>query len=436
MVRPGPSTRTRLESRISPWPTRNVPETTRMCASTGCRCGWIQYPAGMRNWNDHSPPLNGSPFVTAISVPGQLGRQSSPTVSTGAAARAASEVAGAPEPVAQAVGRTTIATRRTRFIGKPWAEGLTFERVATISFLPRYPHVTDRRMIRIRRHDDRVLHQVLDRNRVEEVEVGVPAATRHPVLQELESRQARLVERDVIGAADALIRDGRHAHVPERLHPAAQQRPRVLVALKVDAAIGAGAVVLVEVGLKPVVRRLLRGHRVVRIAEVLAHVGARAPEPLLFPAPEGDPDRPSRLRPDRLQDPHRLEHDGDARRVVARVRARVPGIEVRPDHHDLVPEVAAGDLADEVHCLLRARPEPVPYLELHLDRDVALEDPVHPVVVLGCDRDHDGGRTVARGGPAVVPRAGPREAPHRAKPPARALEHRGDAFRLEERGAL
>src|SRR5687767_14238078 len=222
MVRPGPSTRTRLESRISPWPTRNVPETTRMCASTGCRCGWIQYPAGMRNWNDHSPPLNGSPFVTAISVPGQLGRQLRPTVPTGAAARAASEVAGAPEPLAQAVGRTTIATRRTRFIGKPWAEGLSFEKVARVasrdadtllprlsrpatlatrSFLPRYPHVTHRRMIRIRRHDHRVLHQVLDRNRVEEVEVGVPAATGHPVLQELESRQARLVERDVIGAA-------------------------------------------------------------------------------------------------------------------------------------------------------------------------------------------------------------------------------------------
>ena len=77
-------------------------------------------------------------------------------------------------------------------------------------------------------------------------------------------------------------------------------------------------------------------------------------------------------------------------------------------------------------------PDPVPDLDLDGHRDAALEDAVHPVVVLGRDRDdrRRGEHALAR--PSVVPRPRTRVAPDGAKPAALALQDDGHPLRLVE----
>ena len=67
------------------------------------------------------------------------------------------------------------------------------------------------------------------------------------ILNELEAGQPDRVERLVIRAAGVADRQRRHAEVVERLHPLLEDRRDGLVALQVDAANRAGAVVDVEV---------------------------------------------------------------------------------------------------------------------------------------------------------------------------------------------
>ena len=109
------------------------------------------------------------------------------------------------------------------------------------------------------------------------------------VLDELEARQADGVERQVIGAAG--IAD-RHAwSTPrslERREPRFEDRPHRVVALQVDAADLAAAVVEVEVAGELGVLRL-ELHRL-RVGEMLLHVGARAEAALLLAAPQPDAD--------------------------------------------------------------------------------------------------------------------------------------------------
>ena len=77
-------------------------------------------------------------------------------------------------------------------------------------------------------------------------------------------------------------------------------------------------------------------------------VGARSEEALFLAAPERQANGSIELEVQRLEDAHHLDHHRAAGAVVGRAGARVPGIEVRPDHHDLVLASAARDLADDV----------------------------------------------------------------------------------------
>ena len=70
------------------------------------------------------------------------------------------------------------------------------------------------------------------------------------ILNELETGEADGVVRKMIGAAGVLNRDGVHPHRLERLHPFAENRPCGFVALQIDAAEFAAAIVNVEVNVK------------------------------------------------------------------------------------------------------------------------------------------------------------------------------------------
>ena len=256
------------------------------------------------------------------------------------------------------------------------------------------------------------------------------------VLQELEAGQPDFVERDVVGAAKALIRYDRHAEVAERRHPRGELSTRVLVALQHDAAVLPRAVILIEVRRELLVGRLGAHGGIARVAEVLLYVRPRAEQSLFFAGPERHANGASRLRAHRFQDAHGFERHGHARRVVAGVRAGVPGVEVRADHHDFVLEVAAGDLAHEVHRLLYLVTNAIAHLDFDLYRDAAGENAIHPVVVLGRD-GHDGRRREHAGArPAIGARARPRKAAHGTEPAAFALQHGGDAFGRVERDLL
>ena len=88
----------------------------------------------------------------------------------------------------------------------------------------------------------------------------------------------------------------------------------------------------------------------------------------------------------------------------------MPGVEVGADDDDLVLEVGAGDLADQILGLLALLADPVADLDLDFDRDVALEDAVHAVVMLDVHRQDGQGGHGRLIGPLVVTRAGPRKA--------------------------
>ena len=111
-----------------------------------------------------------------------------------------------------------------------------------------------------------------------------PRVVLERVLNELESRQADGIVREVIGAAS--IGDGNrvHAHGLEGLHPFLEDRPGRFVPLQINAAEFAAAVVNVEVNGKFILSGLLEFPRAgfgVATAEVVCHVSAGTKQALL-----------------------------------------------------------------------------------------------------------------------------------------------------------
>src|SRR5262249_44515608 len=102
--------------------------------------------------------------------------------------------------------------------------------------------VERRRLVNERGHDDGGLLQVVGRDAVEDVLVGVVGAglVLDGVLDELEGGQADAVERLVIGAERAGGGERRGAQVAEGLEPAAEDGADAFVALGIDAADLAG----------------------------------------------------------------------------------------------------------------------------------------------------------------------------------------------------
>src|SRR6185436_14712643 len=165
--------------------------------------------------------------------------------------------------------------------------------------------VAHRRFIREHGHDRRVLDHVVALNAIEEVHVRMVRAriVLQPLDQELERRDADVVERHVIGLRDRSRSEDRHAEVPHRRLPLLEDWTDGHVALHPDASDAAGAVVGVEVRRQLRVLRL-ELHRL-RIAEMVADVGARTEQAVLFPAPQAGANRAARLGADRLQDAQR-----------------------------------------------------------------------------------------------------------------------------------
>src|SRR5262249_45594975 len=148
------------------------------------------------------------------------------------------------------------------------------------------------------------------------------------VLDELKGGQSDRVEREVVGAAGVAAGQRRRPQIAERFKPGAEDRTHRLVALKVDAANLASAVVEVEIGRELFVsgferERAWRSPRRAPLRPwgwargvMFFNVSARADQSLLFAAPESDPDCAARLDAERLNDPHDLHRDSRSRAVV------------------------------------------------------------------------------------------------------------------------
>ena len=142
----------------------------------------------------------------------------------------------------------------------------------------------------------------------------------------------------------------------------------------------AGAVVHVEVGRHPRVLGLERHG--VGIAEVLLHVRLRAQQALLLAGPQRQADGAAQPQAGGLEDAHRLHHRRRSGGVVGGAGARVPGVEVRAEHHHFGGLVGAGQLGDDVERVERVADEAVLHVQLEPHRHLALDEPDDPVVLL------------------------------------------------------
>src|SRR5690606_14995518 len=234
--------------------------------------------------------------------------------------------------------------------------------------LARHLLLAHRRVVDHAGDDRRGLLEVLRRRVIVGVQVGVVdvGAVVQAILHELEARKPDAVERDVVGAAGVARDHHGGADVGERLHPRLEDRHRGEGFLGVHAADLARAVVQVEVGREPVVRRLALQLAVVFAQEgrqvLLRRIGGlrirgegtrnvvgRTDQALLLTAPQRDADGAARLDADLLEDAHGLHHHRHAGAVVGRAAAGVPGVHVRAEHHHFIGlGAAARDLGDGV----------------------------------------------------------------------------------------
>ena len=130
-----------------------------------------------------------------------------------------------------------------------------------------------------------------------DVHVGVVRArvVVHRILDELEAGEADGVVRKMIGAAGVTDRQSGHAEIVERNHPGIEEGRDHFIALEIDAANFAGAVVDVVVGVEFGVLwgdldEMRGGIFCVGIAEMLLDIRAGAEEAFFFAGPEADAD--------------------------------------------------------------------------------------------------------------------------------------------------
>src|SRR4029077_8084338 len=85
-----------------------------------------------------------------------------------------------------------------------------------------------------------------------------------------------------------------------------------------------------------------------QVGRVIANVGGRAEDSLLFAAEEDEAHGAARCAAAGLDGARNLDDRGGSGAVVLRAGGRVPGVEMAGDDDDLVGEIAAGDLGDNV----------------------------------------------------------------------------------------
>ena len=187
-----------------------------------------------------------------------------------------------------------------------------------------------------------------------------------------------------------------------RGEPLLEDRPHHFVALQIDAADLAGAVVDVEVAGEAVV--LGRGLHGRRVGKVVLDIGRRAEQPFFFAAPERHAHGAVHFQVERFQNAHHFHGHGGAGAVIGGARAHVPGIEVAAHHHQLVGLGGAGNFGDHVERIGVGHVEFGLDVEGELHRDVVLQQARDAVVVLRGDGDR--GRFLVgspvRGAPLLV----------------------------------
>src|ERR1019366_196323 len=155
----------------------------------------------------------------------------------------------------------------------------------------------------------------------------------HRVLNELEARQSHGVERLVVGAAGIANGDDTGGEIFDGGEPLFEDGPHHLVALQINAANSAGAVIDIEIAGEAVV--FAGGLHGGGIGEMLLDVSGGAQEAFFFAAPQGHANRSVHLQVARLQDAHHFHGDGAAGSVIGGAGAHVPGVEVAAHHHQL-----------------------------------------------------------------------------------------------------
>src|SRR6266571_1948766 len=191
----------------------------------------------------------------------------------------------------------------------------------------------------------------------------------------------------MISAASIADSECVHAEIVERDHPRGKDGGDHFVALQIDAANPASAVVDVVVSVE--LGMLRRGLHHFGIGEMLLDVSAGAEQALLFPGPEANADGATHLEASGLEDADGFEHDRGAGTVIGGAGSRVPRIEVSAKHDDLVGLgfVRAGDFADDVEGIQVVVVELVLDIELQGDVDFFLEHSVDATVVFAGDGD-------------------------------------------------
>jgi preprotein translocase subunit SecF len=122
--------------------------------------------------------------------------------------------------------------------------------------------------------------------------------------------------------------------------------PHRLVALQINAANSAGAVIDIEIAGEAVM--FAGGLHGCGIGEMLLDVSGGAQEAFFFAAPQGHANGSVHLQIARLQDSHHFHGDGAAGSVIGGAGAHMPGVEVAAHHHQLVRLACAGNLGDHV----------------------------------------------------------------------------------------
>ena len=255
------------------------------------------------------------------------------------------------------------------------------------------------------------------------------------VLDELEAGDADRVEAQVIGAASVAIRDRGYAQVFEWGNPLRKNRRNGRVALRIDAADLARAVIHIEVGGNEFLLRLhcqwARGsaHELRQLHLIGRSRGGCRPEvnrtialgtedAFFFACPQCDADGAARFHVQRLENAHRLHGHHGSSTIVRSACSRNPAIQMASHHHHLLLElgVSAGDFGNRVESVLVLAGNLGVDIDLHTCRRMVLREPEEAAITL--DRRHhhrhlhafvgNVGRTAQRG--AIVIENGPSRA--------------------------
>ncbi len=145
------------------------------------------------------------------------------------------------------------------------------------------------------------------------------------------------------------------------------------------------------------------GLRLLSGAEVFAHVGLRAEQPLFLAAPQRHADGAPRLDAGRHQNACRLHHDRAADCVVGRAGGRMPRIEVPAEHDHFVRFVAARNFRHDVVAGASLGMGAIDDVELELNGAAVGDEAPDAAVVLV--PHHDGRRRLGHVVAGIVERA-------------------------------